>query len=309
MHERRRDKRKPLPWGSLIVATDRRTGDIQRPQPNPGTRDDGLVRKSRKSLRTSLDWGFLGSPTNQDLNRRAVNMNQAFPYFGSKKRIARHYPAPLGDVVIEPFAGAAGYSMHYEPKKAILFDVYDAVVRAWRFLIDAGNRGGDPIMDLPIIDPGCDVPDIEGKELIGFWCVRGVESPRYKLPDSGWVRQYPDRFWGVKQRARLAAECVKVKDWEVHCGNFSDAAGIVGTWFVDPPYEQAGKHYARPFHEYNKLAEFCREQRDLVIVCEESTDSYFPSWLDFEPFLVHSTMQKRKATEVIWTSQSRWQLF
>ena len=37
--------------------------------------------------------------------------NPLFCYFGSKYRAAPHYPKPLYPHIIEPFAGAAGYSL------------------------------------------------------------------------------------------------------------------------------------------------------------------------------------------------------
>jgi hypothetical protein len=36
-----------------------------------------------------------------------------FSFFGSKWRVAPHYPAPERDLIIEPFAGSAGYSLRH----------------------------------------------------------------------------------------------------------------------------------------------------------------------------------------------------
>lgn len=43
-------------------------------------------------------------------------------YYGTKKRIAKNYPAPIYDTIIEPFAGAAQYSLYGDnwKKKVIL---------------------------------------------------------------------------------------------------------------------------------------------------------------------------------------------
>ncbi len=35
-----------------------------------------------------------------------------FYYYGRKKQIARRYPEPAYDIIIEPFAGAAAYALH-----------------------------------------------------------------------------------------------------------------------------------------------------------------------------------------------------
>lgn len=50
-------------------------------------------------------------------------------YYGTKKRIAKNYPAPIYDTIIEPFAGAAQYSLYGDnwKKKVILLDKYDVV--------------------------------------------------------------------------------------------------------------------------------------------------------------------------------------
>jgi len=39
-----------------------------------------------------------------------------FSYFGSKARIGNKYPKPIYDTIIEPFAGAAGYSYAHSHK-------------------------------------------------------------------------------------------------------------------------------------------------------------------------------------------------
>ncbi len=36
-----------------------------------------------------------------------------FYYYGRKKQIVRYYPVPNYNVIVEPFAGAAAYSMHH----------------------------------------------------------------------------------------------------------------------------------------------------------------------------------------------------
>jgi site-specific DNA-adenine methylase len=45
-----------------------------------------------------------------------------FCYYGGKWRAAPHYPAPEHDRIIEPFAGAAGYSMRYPQKRVALYE-------------------------------------------------------------------------------------------------------------------------------------------------------------------------------------------
>ena len=46
-----------------------------------------------------------------------------FSYFGGKWRTAKHYPGPSRDLIIEPFAGSAGYSVRHPHKAVILNDL------------------------------------------------------------------------------------------------------------------------------------------------------------------------------------------
>lgn len=45
-------------------------------------------------------------------------MRPFFPYYGSMWNRARYYPAPQHDIVKEPFAGGAGYSLFYDCRRA-----------------------------------------------------------------------------------------------------------------------------------------------------------------------------------------------
>ena len=74
-----------------------------------------------------------------------------FSYFGSKYRMAKHYPEPAYDVIIEPFAGAAGYSLLYPTKQVILYDNYEPVVRLWDYLIKVKK---EEIWSLPLNNKG-----------------------------------------------------------------------------------------------------------------------------------------------------------
>lgn len=62
-----------------------------------------------------------------------------FGYFGSKRRLAPTYPAARLDTIIEPFAGAAAYSLlgDHWLKDVILIDNNPDVVAVWRWLQQA----------------------------------------------------------------------------------------------------------------------------------------------------------------------------
>ena len=75
-------------------------------------------------------------------------------YYGTKKRIAKNYPAPIYDTIIEPFAGAAQYSLYGDnwKKKVILLDKYDVVSRVWDYLINTATK--ERILALPNMNIG-----------------------------------------------------------------------------------------------------------------------------------------------------------
>src|SRR6266478_1853109 len=63
-----------------------------------------------------------------------------FYYFGAKKRIAHLYPAPRYETVIEPFAGAAGYSMRYWQRDVWINEFDWRIYRLWLWLQHAQPR-------------------------------------------------------------------------------------------------------------------------------------------------------------------------
>ena len=46
-----------------------------------------------------------------------------FSYYGSKNKIAKLYPLPKYDLIIEPFAGAAWYSVLHRYKNVLLNEI------------------------------------------------------------------------------------------------------------------------------------------------------------------------------------------
>ena len=66
-----------------------------------------------------------------------------FYYYGGKRRLARFYPAPQHDVIVEPFAGSAAYALrHLDPstrarevKRVILVEKDQRVVDMWKRLL------------------------------------------------------------------------------------------------------------------------------------------------------------------------------
>jgi site-specific DNA-adenine methylase len=70
-----------------------------------------------------------------------------FSYFGSKFRLAKFYPEPQCDEIIEPFAGSAGYSLLYPNKQVTLYELYEPIVELWDYLIKVPEQ---EILALPV---------------------------------------------------------------------------------------------------------------------------------------------------------------
>jgi hypothetical protein len=87
-------------------------------------------------------------------------------YFGGKWRATPSYPAPVHDTIVEPFAGAAGYALHYPERDVILVDCYPVVAEIWRWLIAVTP---DEVHAIPLVD-SVDVP--------GRCGVRSLPGPR-----------------------------------------------------------------------------------------------------------------------------------
>ena len=68
------------------------------------------------------------------------------------------------------------------------------------------------------------------------------------------------------------------------------------TWFVDPPYEEGGKHYRFGSIDYKHLAYWVKEREGQVIVCERED----AEWLPFKPLTKLAGIGKRSISEGIY---------
>ena len=220
-------------------------------------------------------------------------------YYGSKWSSARKYPAPKHDTIIEPFAGGAGYSQNYPDRYVLLTDLYEPLIGAWQFLIDASS---EEILSLPLMSADDLVDDLDisqkAKWLIGFSLAKANASPRKSL--SAWAREYPDNigFWGERCRERLAKNTIKTDHWSATVDDYRNIPNIEATWFIDPPYKDMGKHYPKGSDQidYEDLADWCRSRRGQVIVCENAG----ADWMDFIPLYDLKGASNRTRKEMIW---------
>lgn len=157
---------------------------------------------------------------------------------GSKWRLAKQYGPPQTDLVIEPFAGAACYSLFWNVPKAILYDLNPVIAGIWSYLIRAKES---EIQSLPIdfetVDELVEIPQ-EARWLIGFWITKGNTRPNKSR--SAWAREYRNsgdcKVWGEAVRVRLASQVSKIRNWEVYCSDYRNSPNVTADWFIDPPY-------------------------------------------------------------------------
>jgi len=230
-------------------------------------------------------------------------LNPFFCFYGGKWRAAPHYPEPRYRRIIEPFAGAAGYSTRHHERDIVLVERDPIIAGLWRWLIGAT---ADEILTLPLEIPTTvrDLGLAPGPSaLIGFWCNKGNTAPRQS--PTTWMRQglRPDSFWGVQVRARIAAQVSAIKHWTVIEGDYTDAPTDEATYFVDPPYaNEAGSHYRKKFKGHAALGDWCRSRPGQVIACENDG----ATWLPFRHFRdIKSNTRKHgkgKSAEAVWLS-------
>lgn len=223
-------------------------------------------------------------------------MRPFFPYFGAKWRAADRYPAPQCDVIIEPFAGAAGYSTRRSDGRLVwLIDASEAICGVWDYIIHASEAD---VLALPDVrrDLGERVRDLkvcqEARWLIGFWVNPASSEPK-NVPTK-WSH------WGPKARERIVSQQKNVRHWRVFKGSYLDLDGAVeATWYVDPPYQVQGRCYPHGADgiDYAVLGEWCRGRTGQVIACENAG----ALWLPFEPLAMwKSARPGRWSEEVIW---------
>ncbi len=225
-------------------------------------------------------------------------------YYGGKWRNAPHYPPPEHDTIVEPFAGAAGYSLRYAHKRVILVDKSPEIAGIWRYLI---GESAESIRALPDIPEGGTVDDCdmcqEARWLAGFWCNSGASAP-CKRP-SAWARlDRPDTGWNAHSRERIASQVDAIRHWTVIEGDYKDAPDAEATWLIDPPYaNKAGSRYKEQPGDFDALGAWCRTRRGLVVACENEG----ASWLPFAPLgafrSTPSQVDERASSEVVWLNR------
>lgn len=223
-------------------------------------------------------------------------------YYGGKWRAAPRYPRPWHGTIIEPFAGAAGYSLRYPDRNIILVERYAVVAEIWRYLIAVRPS---EVRRIPCVEHVDDLPAWvpEGaRSLVGFAMNDATVAPCKQLSvGKKQLREMGRRFegWSEAKRERVASQVQHIRHWRVLEGEYTDAPDTVATWFIDPPYNnRVGRYYVHSEIDYGALGKWCRRREGQVIVCENAG----ANWLSFRPFAtLKASLNGRGSQEVIWT--------
>lgn len=207
-----------------------------------------------------------------------------FSFYGSKWRAGAAYPPPKYDTIIEPFCGSAGYSLRYPDRNVILSDLDENIVQTWEYLIGVSSS---EIERLPLWGEGdwespweLKLP-IGARLLIGWWLGKGLVRPSGK--PMTWMRSEGSlgaNYWGPEVRARVASQVEYIRHWKIALGSYEENDDWRATWFIDPPYEKAGRSYRKNKVDFGALGEWCLSRHGQVIVCE----AVGATWLPFEEF-------------------------
>ena len=230
-----------------------------------------------------------------------------FCFFGGKWRVAPQYPSPAHGSIVEPFAGAAGYSTRYPDRKIILVEKDPIIAALWRYLIAVPT---DEVRRIPLLGPDQTVDDLkvcpEARSLVGFWLNKGTSRPC--STQSAWMRTgtHAASFWGATVRARIAAQVEHIRHWRVIEGSYESAPQISATWFVDPPYQIQGKNYrcSSTQNDFTHLSAWCRSRQGRVIVCEQEGARWLPFGRAFSIKANESKNGKGRSSEVMWFSDN-----
>jgi site-specific DNA-adenine methylase len=213
-----------------------------------------------------------------------------FYYYGRKKQIAKHYPAPNYGTIVEPFAGSAAYSLYEEnwKKNVILIEKDERVAAIWEWLIkDAKPKD---IKALPHLEIGD-----KSSEFLHILHAATKMAFHYKTIK---VTPILARNWEISKRY-MAENLFKVKHWKMICGDYTLAPDVEATWFIEPPYKKdsgKGYRYSSDLIDYNYLANWAKERKGEVIFCEGIHGNYLP----FKPLLNLKGVAGKTSKEVVY---------
>lgn len=239
----------------------------------------------------------------------------AFSYYGGKGRIAHLYPEPRYPYIIEPFAGAAGYSVYHravrrclDPKPAEMWDVWlndiDRVAEIWYFIRSLNS--GAMVPDLSLATRGKKINELPGADswppgLLYLLQSEGAVATQGQSGECNKISKFGEvQLSRIHQKMAWIAPVTRT--WRITKVDYREIPNAEVTWFIDPPYNnKGGRRYRHHDIDYAELAEWCRSRQGQVIVCEQQG----ATWLPFTPLSEAITQRCGKpirdtAGEAVW---------
>lgn len=217
-----------------------------------------------------------------------------FKWFGSKWLSSKIYPAPEHDIVLEPFAGSAGYSLRHHEKKVVIWEADPNLNALWSWLIKDALTAD--VLDIPIGIP-------EGTEIAALELSRGQSlllkhwQRTNNVGDCWTISPWGNKpgQWTANTRARVAEELHAVKHWKLE----NVRPDRSGTYFIDPPYFYNYRYrFKKVGFDYAALVEKIKliPRRSQIIVCEAACQKTgrVPDYLPFKPFASRITSRRKK---------------
>lgn len=228
-----------------------------------------------------------------------------FYYYGGKRRLAGAYPAPKHDVIVEPFAGSAGYAVRHlasgragHVERVILIEKDPRVCEIWNRLLEMSP---DALNTLVIPKAGQRIDDF-------LWMTSACSNRIARTKTMIVTERMPVVIERMLRQIAAALPFTKGRV-EIINGDYTEAPDIEATWFIDPPYQVAGRAQAKGMGyapdcdssalDYDDLATWCRSRRGQVMVCEQSG----ASWLPFVPLRSARDSIGKFRDEVVWAPE------
>jgi site-specific DNA-adenine methylase len=198
-----------------------------------------------------------------------------FSYFGTKGKLVKHYPEPQYGSIIEPFAGAAAYSVRYFDRDIWINDLDPTIYRIWLWIRSATRTD---IRGLPELEKGDKLSDIKSlsadeRALLGFAISQGVARPKNTVTE--WAAKKNNVKLLKQKLARIAG---RISHWTITNLGYPELDNERATWFVDPPYQHLGSHYkfSNKDMSFKHLGKWCLRRKGQLIVCEAEGADWLP---------------------------------
>lgn len=218
-------------------------------------------------------------------------------WYGSKWSASRRgrYPQPIGDTVVEPYAGGAGYSLCFADRCVVLAESDGNLFALWHWLIHHATESA--IREIPIgVPAGYDIRGLglsDGQALLlKHWQRTNnvgdcwTTSPWGHLPGQ----------WTANTRARVAEQSQAIKHWQIVKPGAVKWSLDGATYFIDPPYLYNYRYRSSSAFDFAALAQLvARIPATSLAICCEATDKKTGAVPEYLPFQrSHSQVTSRR---------------